>query len=74
MKGFRKLGTDGSIHGFRTSFRTWAMEVEDVSWAVGEAALGHTVGNATAASYARTDLLERRRPMMQRWADYVNTV
>ncbi len=36
-----------------------------------EAALGHATGSATEAAYARTDLLERRRPLMQRWADYL---
>ena len=71
LNAFRKLGTGASLHGFRSTWRVWAMEVEDVSWAVGEAALGHAIGSAVAQAYARSDLLERRRPVMERWADYV---
>ena len=66
------LAERATIHGFRTSFKTWCMEVADVSWAVGEAALAHTLGNSTEQAYARTDLFERRRELMQDWAAYVS--
>ena len=61
-----------TVHGFRTSFKTWCMETTDTPWAVGEAALAHTLGNSTEQAYARTDLFDRRRDLMQQWADYTN--
>ncbi len=66
-----RLGIDAHPHGFRSSFRDWAAETTDAPREVMEAALGHVTGSATEAAYARTDLLERRRPLMQRWSDYL---
>ena len=59
-------------HGFRSSFRDWAAERTETPHAVMEAALAHTVRNAVEAAYARSDLFERRRRLMQQWADYVS--
>ena len=71
-KMLRSTGlSQATVHGFRTSFKTWCMEVADVSWAVGEAALAHTLGNSTEQAYARSDLFDRRRTLMQDWADYL---
>ena len=67
----RRCGLAATVHGFRSSFRTWCMETTDTPWAIGEAALAHTVGNATEQAYARSDLFERRRELMEQWADYV---
>ena len=57
-------------HGFRASFKTWA-EDNDMPWKPTEMSLAHTVGSEVEQSYARSDLLERRRPLMQQWSDYV---
>ena len=65
------LAEHATVHGFRTSFKTWCMEQTDTPWAVGEAALAHTIGNSTEAAYARSDLFKKRREVMQRWADYL---
>ncbi len=65
------LSKRATVHGFRTSFRTWCMERTNVSWAVGESALAHSLGNSTEQAYARSDLFERRRSLMQSWADYL---
>ena len=64
------LADRATVHGFRTSFKTWCMETTDTPWAVGEAALAHTLGNSTEQAYARTDLFERRRDLMEQWADF----
>ena len=56
-------------HGFRSSFRDWAAERTDTPHAVMEAALAHTVRHAVEVAYTRSDLFERRRVMMQEWAD-----
>jgi integrase len=60
-----------TVHGFRTSFRTWTMEKTDTPWEVAEAALAHRLGGDVAQAYARSDLFEPRRALMQRWADYL---
>lgn len=65
------LSNLATVHGFRTSFKTWCMEQTNTPWAVGEAALAHTIGNITEAAYARSDLFEKRRALMQQWADYL---
>ena len=59
-----------TIHGLRASFRTWASEETTTPFDVLELALGHKVGNAVATRYLRGDGLERRRSVMQEWADY----
>ena len=67
----RRMQINATIHGFRTSFRTWAADVAHVPFEVAEAALAHTVGNEASQAYNRTTMRERRRPTMQAWADYV---
>jgi integrase len=67
----RRMGESVTVHGFRTSFRTWCSDIAHVEFEVAESCLSHLVGNAVSRSYNRTDLLERRRPVMARWADYV---
>ncbi len=65
------LADKGTVHGFRTSFKTWTMEQTDTPWAVGEAALAHQLGGSVEQAYARSDLFDRRRGLMQQWADYL---
>ena len=60
-----------TVHGFRTSFKTWTMERTDASWPVAEAALAHQLGGSVEQAYARSDLFDRRRTLMQQWADYL---
>ena len=65
------LADRATVHGFRTSFKTWTMEQTATPWAVGEAALSHVLGNSVEAAYARTDLYDRRRELMNEWAAFV---
>ena len=63
-------GRVATVHGFRSSFRDWCSEMgkqRDLA----ERALAHAVPNQVEAAYHRTDLLERRRELMQEWASYV---
>lgn len=60
-----------TIHGFRSSFRDWAGEATDYPRDTAELALAHQVGNAVERAYRRGDALERRRPLMQAWAAFV---
>ena len=59
-------------HGFRSSFRDWAAERTDHPREVIEAALAHVVQNKVEAAYARSDLFERRRRLMDDWAEYLS--
>ena len=59
-------------HGFRSSFRDWAAENTDHPREVVEAALAHVVGNKVEAAYARSDLFERRRRLMEDWDAYLS--
>lgn len=61
-----------SVHGFRASARTMLAEVLDFDPMVIEAQLAHTVKDANGRAYNRTQFLQRRTPMMQAWADYLD--
>ena len=69
----RLYGDRCTVHGFRSSFRDWASEQTSVPHAVAEAALAHQVGSAVERPYARSDLFEKRRGLMHRWAEFVTT-
>ena len=58
-------GRAAVAHGFRSSFRNWAGEESGASHDAIEQSLAHSVGDSTVQSYARSDLLEKRRPLMQ---------
>ena len=58
-------------HGFRSSFRDWAEEETNHPREVVETALAHVVKNKVEAAYRRTDLLDRRRVLMEDWASYL---
>ncbi len=70
-KALRDLRIGAVPHGFRSSFRDWAAERTSAPTAVVEAALAHRVANKVEAAYFRTDLLEKRRQLMQQWADFL---
>ena len=59
-------------HGFRSSFRDWASERTRHPREVVEAALAHVVRNQTEAAYARSDLFDPRRPLMDDWMQYLD--
>ena len=67
----RAHGIAAVPHGFRSSFRDWAAEETDHPREVIEAALAHVVRNQVEAAYARSDLFERRRRLMDEWAAYL---
>lgn len=67
----KELGFPVDVHGFRTSFRTWAHERTNFPREVAEAALAHLSGDAVERAYARSDLFEKRRKMMEAWAAFL---
>lgn len=69
---FTRMKVEGiTTHGFRSSFRDWAGESARADREVAEAALAHTVGNVVEKAYARSDLFQRRRELMEEWSCYV---
>jgi integrase len=62
-----------TTHGFRATFRTWASECTHYPREVCELALAHDERNQTEAAYSRSNLVEKRRELMQAWAGYATT-
>ena len=67
-----KQGKTVVPHGFRSTFKDWASEKTSMPNIVSEAALAHTIKDKSEAAYRRGDLLDKRRALMEAWADYVN--
>ena len=66
-----RRGLDARPHGFRTSLRTWLAEATDAPHEVAETVLGHVTDSGVVRAYRRTDYLEQRRALLERWADHV---
>ncbi|WP_410824789.1 tyrosine-type recombinase/integrase [Methylobacterium oryzisoli] len=60
-----------TAHGFRSTFRDWVHEDTAFSGDLAEAALAHLVGDETERAYRRGDALEKRRHLMDAWANFV---
>ena len=71
-KLMHRLEVPAVPHGFRSSFRNWAAHPSILHHAA-EMVLAHTPSDDTVAAYLTTDFFELRRPIMQRWADYLTT-
>ena len=63
-------GTYATVHGMRAAFKTWATEQTDFPRELVEMALAHAVGTDVERAYQRSDMFEKRRALMQEWADY----
>jgi len=59
-----------TVHGFRSTFRDWCSESARTERELAEAALSHATGNEVERAYARSDLFERRRDLMDQWARF----
>jgi len=69
-KALARAAVGATAHGFRSSFKDWARH-GGVDELLSELALAHVEGSRTVAAYARDDLLEKRRPVMQAWFEFV---
>ncbi|KQI70020.1 integrase [Loktanella sp. 3ANDIMAR09] len=67
-----RRGLSERPHGFRSSFRDWTAEATQTPHDVAETCLGHTTGGAVERAYRRTDFLEQRRALMERWSRMVS--
>jgi integrase len=64
-------GGEFTVHGFRSSFRDWAGDRTSFPREVAEAALAHAVGDETERAYRRGDALDKRRALMEAWANFL---
>lgn len=69
----RRMQISTTAHGFRSTFRDWASERTSFPSDVCEMALGHTIKNKVEAAYRRGDLFEKRRELMNAWADFLES-
>lgn len=67
----RRMGiAEYHTHGFRSTFKDWAVEQTAYAHNISEMALAHEVGSSTEKAYRRSDFFEARRKLMQDWADF----
>jgi len=67
----RRMKLDGvTVHGFRSAFRDWAGNETHFPREIAEAALAHVIGDKAEQAYRRGDALEKRRGLMEAWANY----
>ena len=73
LKALQRMGRNVTAHGFRSTFRDWAAERTNFPREVCEMALAHSVSDKTEAAYLRGDLFEKRRQLMDTWANHVTS-
>jgi len=66
----RRMGYDVTAHGFRATFRTWATETTSFSELTQKHALAHQISDKVDAAYRRGDQFEKRRQLMEAWAQF----
>lgn len=75
MRGMRQHGeltVEAVPHGFRSTFRDWAAEQTNYPDEMRKIASGHTVSDAVKKAYERTDLLDKRRNLMNEWGQFLD--
>lgn len=66
----RRMSSNVTVHGFRSTFRDWASETTSFPHEVCEMALAHRIANKAEAAYRRGDLFDKRRKLMEAWESY----
>ena len=67
------MGREETVHGFRSTFRDWAGDATEFPRELAEHALAHAVGDESEQAYRRGTAVKKRRPLMQAWADYLDS-
>jgi integrase len=70
----RDMGESITVHGFRSTFRTWAAEQTNFDFYAVEMCLSHSVGNAVTQAYLRGNAIEKRREIMTAWSAYCGSI
>jgi integrase len=66
----KRMEVNVTVHGFRSTFRDWAGDMTNFAQQDIEMALAHTIHSKTERAYRRGDALEKRRALMQAWAEF----
>ncbi len=69
----KRAGLDYRPHGFRSSLRDWLAESTEARHEVAEMMIGHVMGSSVVRAYRRTDFLDERRDLLERWASHVTS-
>jgi integrase len=73
LRLMRSMGETADVHGFRTSFAVWAQEQADARLETIDACLAHKIKEKVTRAYARSDVFERRRELMNRWGQFIDS-
>jgi integrase len=73
LRLMRVMGQTADVHGMRTSFAVWAQEQADARLETIDASLAHAIKKKTTRAYARSDLFERRRELMNWWGQFCDS-
>jgi integrase len=74
LHSLRGMCIKDSVHGFRSTFRDWAGDTTTFQREIIEECLAHRVGGEVERAYRRTTALEKRKSILQAWADYCGGV
>ena len=66
-------GNGFTVHGFRTSFTEWVAHETDFPDELADRCIAHERRTKVRRAYQRSDLLEKRREIMQAWSDFVTS-
>jgi len=66
----RRVRIDATVHGFCSSFRSWCSD-EGIDRELADQTLAYAVGSQVEQCYARSDVLERRREVMEEWRAFL---
>lgn len=70
MAVLKRMKVEATVHGFRSTFKDWAVEQTSYPNEMSELALAHTVGDKVEQAYRRADMFEKRLQMMEDWAAF----
>lgn len=69
----KRMEVHVTVHDFRSTFRDWAGDMTKFAQQDIEMALAHTIQSKAERAYRRGNALEKRRELMQTWANFCNT-
>ena len=67
----QRRGMQERPHGFRASLETWLAETTHADYELKKSILGHVIGDQAYRSYQRSDYLDKRRELLNKWADFL---
>lgn len=72
LMAVRRMEVPATPHGMRSTFKDWATEITNHPRELIEVALAHVPGDSSEMAYWRSDAIERRRRIMEDWAQFIS--